>query len=90
MHEVIVLSRTSSTGYGASGPSAPRSSSGRFLRSVVSALAGGGLALPAGQVSTDLGDRTVRVDSRYRTREDITPAVVVRRDGDGNCSPMVI
>lgn len=50
---------------------------------VAGALANGGLALPAGRVTTPMGQRTVRVDARYRDRNDLTE-VVVRRDGDGN------
>lgn len=53
------------------------------LTAVADAIAAAGQSVPAGTVATPAGERLVRVDARYRTREDVA-AVVVRVDGDGN------
>lgn len=50
---------------------------------VVAALRSTGTAPPAGTLDTALGERLIRVDHRFRDREDLQ-SVVVRRDGDGN------
>ena len=49
---------------------------------VVAAMRSSGTSPPAGIVDTALGERLVRVDSRFRDREDLL-SVVVRRDGNG-------
>lgn len=50
---------------------------------VVQAIRASGASLPAGTVETRLGERTIRVDTRYRERQDVLD-VVVRREGDGS------
>ncbi len=50
---------------------------------VVAALRSTGTAPPAGTLDTSLGERLIRVDHRFRDRDDLQN-VVVRRDGDGN------
>lgn len=55
---------------------------GVTLTQVAAALRGTGMSLPAGAIDTAGGERLVRVDSRYRSRDDLL-AVVVRLDGDG-------
>lgn len=49
---------------------------------VVRAIRESGGHQPAGTVDTELGERTIRVDARYRERQDLLD-VVVRREGDG-------
>ena len=49
---------------------------------VVQALRRSGAAPPAGSIDTVVGERQVRVDNRFRSRDDISE-VIVRRDGDG-------
>ena len=53
------------------------------MRDVVSALRSSGMAPPAGSVDTTEGERLIRVDTRYRSRQGILNTVI-RRDGDGN------
>ena len=53
------------------------------LQEVVQAMRQSGTAPPAGTLSTDSGEKLIRVDSRYRNRNDLL-TVVVRRDGFGN------
>ncbi|MCA8961164.1 MAG: efflux RND transporter permease subunit [Planctomycetes bacterium] len=49
---------------------------------VVVALRATGRSLPGGTLALETGERTVRIDSRFRTRDDLL-GVVVRREGDG-------
>ncbi len=39
--------------------------------------------IPAGKIDTIAGERLIRVDSRFRTRDDLLNTII-RRDGDGN------
>jgi len=50
---------------------------------VAQALRDSGNSLPAGTLATDNGERLIRLDTRYRSRDDLLQ-VVVKRDGDGN------
>ncbi len=53
------------------------------LTDTVAALRASGHSMPAGTLDTELGERTVRVDTRYRTRDEVLN-VVVRMDGEGS------
>ena len=50
---------------------------------VVEAMRSTGFAPPAGSMDTVQGERLIRIDTRFRSREDIFD-IVVRRDGTGN------
>ncbi len=50
---------------------------------VVASLRDAGVAPPAGIVDTGYGERLIRVDNRFRTRDDVL-TVVLRVDGAGN------
>ena len=53
------------------------------IQEVVGALRSTGTAPPAGSIDTNQGERLIRADTRFRTRDDVLN-VVIRRDGNGN------
>ena len=53
------------------------------LQEAVGAMRRTGSAPPSGMLTTEAGERLIKVDLRYRSAEDIMQAVV-RRDGTGN------
>ena len=55
---------------------------GVTLEEVTNAVRRSGGTIPGGSVDTPLGERVIRIDSRYRSMTDITN-VIVREDGDG-------
>jgi multidrug efflux pump subunit AcrB len=53
------------------------------LTDVTKAMRSAGQAPPAGSLNTTSGERLIRIDNRYRTKQDILD-VPIRKDGNGN------
>jgi multidrug efflux pump subunit AcrB len=53
------------------------------LQEVTLAMRASGQAMPAGTINTSSGERLIRIDNRFRSKQDIID-VAIRKDGNGN------